>query len=475
MQIVHRAANAGARNVLVVGNQSRLTPRFPSFSGLNVCITPAELESENFSLLLRQQERFDLCLFDLSLVDLTNFRELLRAAKHFMRLGGTVVGYYFNPDVDELPFDPQDWAQKLRDIPTAHVHYSGSPLSTKALRAYRAAVLANRASRVAFATQFLLRFPLTTIRALIANLQSRFGNNDRPVSAKDCSSITIEVSVPKLFEGDDGTLKYSKSAGLYLDGVDAPVFPDRAVAAEVARKRDTAIILTFGQSNAANLGDGPYAAKKEVYVYNIFDCEYYRAIDPLPGATNNGGSVWSRLGDRLVEADMYRSVLFIPIAYGGSFITEWAPGGVHYRRLQFATQRMHAGGLVPDVLCWHQGEAEANHTDMTADEYRRHFLAMLNAIRGADIMAPIYVATATLCADQSHPKKNHEAIRTAQRELVSLKDNILPGPDTDMIGIEHRWDGCHFAASGLDLAADAWLKAFAANPVALRRARRSSA
>src|SRR5262249_30339978 len=157
------------------------------------------------------------------------------------------------------------------------------------------------------------------------------------------------------------------------------------------------------QSNAANMGQSRYAAKGPVHVFNIFDCKYYRAADPLPGASNDGGSVWSRLGDRLVDSGRFGSVLFIPIAYCGSYIVEWAPGGVCHRRLQLAIKRMSAAGLVPDMLCWHQGEAEANLTSMSAAEYRDHFLNMLRSIREAGIDAPIYVATATLCANADHP------------------------------------------------------------------------
>jgi hypothetical protein len=43
--------------------------------------------------------------------------------------------------------------------------------------------------------------------------------------------------------------------------------------------------------------------------------------------------------------------------------------------------------------------------------------------------------------------------------VISIADQVLPGPDTDLIGIEHRRDGCHFAASGQELAAQAWFKA----------------
>src|SRR5262249_10650579 len=118
------------------------------------------------------------------------------------------------------------------------------------------------------------------------------------------------------FDGDDGTLAYAKAAGIYTEGIEAPLFPDRVVASQTKRDPGQSIIVTFGQSNAANTGAGCYAANGPVYVFNVFDMKFYRAIDPLPGASNGGAAVWGRLGDKLVASGHFPSVLFVPIAVG---------------------------------------------------------------------------------------------------------------------------------------------------------------
>jgi hypothetical protein len=283
------------------------------------------------------------------------------------------------------------------------------------------------------------------------------------------------VIVPRHFLNDDGSLTYARAEGIYVDGAEAPTHADRVVEPRTARRGDSVVILTFGQSNAANAGEGCYAAKGPVHVLNIFDRKYYRAADPLPGASSAEGAIWSRLGDRLVESGRFGSVLFVPIAYCGSYIAEWAPGGTCHRRLQFAIKRISSVGLVPDILCWHQGEAEANLTSMSTAQYRQHFLTMLQSIREAGIDAPIFVATSTLCANAEHPFHNRDAIRAAQQGLAAAADAILPGPDTDSIGVEHRRDGCHFSTSGLDLAAQAWFEALVAHPVEARQLSREPA
>ena len=141
------------------------------------------------------------------------------------------------------------------------------------------------------------------------------------------------------------------------------------------------------------------------------------------------------------------------------YIADWAPGGHQHRRLLFALHRLKSAGIKIDMLCWHQGEADANHTGMSAAAYSRYFRPMLHEVREAGVDAPVYVALATLCEEAPHPFQNRAEIRRGQKQVISIADQVLPGPDTDLIGIEHRRDGCHFAASGQELAAQAWFKA----------------
>ena len=83
-----------------------------------------------------------------------------------------------------------------------------------------------------------------------------------------------------------------------------------------------------------------------MHVFNVFDMNFYRAGDPLPGASGVGASMWGRLGDRLIEGGVYKSVLLVPIAFSASSAKDWAPGGHCYRRLQFALRRLKRAGRV---------------------------------------------------------------------------------------------------------------------------------
>jgi len=212
----------------------------------------------------------------------------------------------------------------------------------------------------------------------------------------------------------------------------------------------TAVMLIFGQSNGANSGDTPYCPQQRVLNLNIFDGHCYVATDPLLGATERRGNFAGRLADMLIELDVFDTVVLTPISVGGSRIEEWTRGGSRHRRLQVAIKRVHDAGLAFTHLLWHQGETNAGH----GPDYRVYvdsFMDIHAALRSYGVSAPVYVAQASVC--RTPPC---EIIRQAQREVVDPARGILAGPDTDVIGADDRYDGCHMKKSGLIRHASLW-------------------
>jgi hypothetical protein len=221
-----------------------------------------------------------------------------------------------------------------------------------------------------------------------------------------------------------------------------------------------AVMLAFGQSNIANEGDpeARYAARQAVFNFDFLSGRCYRARDPLLGATWDRSNVLTRLGDLLIERGRFARILLVPIAFGGSFVAEWSPGGRHFPRLALAVDRLARAGLAVSHALWHQGEAEAAEgaPELVA-AYGRHFRAIVGALRQRGVAAPIYVSQATVCRNRPN-----EALRAVQRSLVDPAAGLRPGPDTDGIGLDERWDGCHFGKSGLERAARLWYEALTA-------------
>lgn len=216
----------------------------------------------------------------------------------------------------------------------------------------------------------------------------------------------------------------------------------------------TAVLLTGGDSNAANYGQLPIAPRDAVFNFDPFDGRCYRARDPLLGPDGNGGSVWTRLGDLLVSRKLYDQVLIVPIAVSGSALRRWTPGGDLHGRIVDAKLRLHAAGLRITHVLWHQGERDAA-LDTPAAEYTAQFGAFLSGLRELGIDAPVYAAVATACGGPGH-----DALRSAQRALPERYPELKPGPDTDALDrLEHRHDACHFSDTGLDAHARLWLDA----------------
>ena len=253
------------------------------------------------------------------------------------------------------------------------------------------------------------------------------------------------------------------TSGVYLPNLDSSSLDGR----QAVECRDflpaptTAVIVVLGQSNAANRGQGRYTSRGPVYNFNIFDAKCYRARDPMLGATGNEGSPWARLGDKLVSQGIFQNILFVPIAVGGTSVTDWAPGGPIHQRLIYTLQRLSAASLMPTHILWHQGESDAAGNTTVAD-YKMKFMEIVKTIRNTKINAPIYLAVATHCG--TTPELFHRGVRQAQKELVDLPNGIFPGPDTDTIGTEDRVDDCHMSSSGLQKHSELWFNAIIQAP-----------
>jgi hypothetical protein len=219
---------------------------------------------------------------------------------------------------------------------------------------------------------------------------------------------------------------------------------------------DTAVILGIGQSNIANECDpgALYQPKGGVYNFNFFDGRCYEARDPLLGASINRSNVLTKLGDLLIERGQYHRILLAPIAHGGTYAREWSPAGRMFPRLEWTLERLKQSKINITHIFWQQGESEAALRDPKPDEWVRHFMAMVGAIRAAGAVAPIYVAQCTICRNDPN-----EQIRQVQRGVVDPAAGILAGPDLDLVGRDERFDGCHFSAGGLQHAAALWYEA----------------
>jgi hypothetical protein len=169
----------------------------------------------------------------------------------------------------------------------------------------------------------------------------------------------------------------------------------------------SAVVVTLGQSLMGNTGDprGFFEPGPGVFNFNWIDKKCYVAKEPLLGTTKADANQTIRIGALLVSRNAYDSVVLVPLANGGTFIRQWAPGGEMHLRLIEGLHDAVAAGLTPTVLLWEQGEAEAGNPPQPPNEqaWIMHFRSMVASIRANDIEAPIYVAHSTICRNAGSP------------------------------------------------------------------------
>jgi hypothetical protein len=218
------------------------------------------------------------------------------------------------------------------------------------------------------------------------------------------------------------------------------------------------VVVLLGQSNAANFCGGKYTAQHAVTNFSLYDGKCYRAADPLVGASGDGGNFATRLGDVLISRRIAKRVVLAPIAMGNTRIEDWVPGGTFHRRILVLIRRLDEAKLTPDFILWQQGEGNKADDDPGGSRYRSHLTSVVRTFRDYGVTAPFLIALCTLCGD---PHTNAENVRAGQLSSVTRVLNTFLGPDTDQIGYEDRFDGCHMSETGAQRQAEMWADAIA--------------
>ncbi len=210
------------------------------------------------------------------------------------------------------------------------------------------------------------------------------------------------------------------------------------------------VILALGQSNAAN--HGARGIDADVPVALIADGKCTMAVDPLPGGTGLGGSIWYRLPRHFAKLEPQRPIVMSVLAVDTTSIAEWTNDKSLLReRLSQQIKSMQAVGLAPKFVLWQQGEADAIMGTSQAD-YSTGLDNLAGIFDQEKITAPIVLALSTVCRTEPN-----SMIRAAIEDKVAANRRFQLGPDTDYdIHEGLRSKKCHFSTEGLDRAAQLW-------------------
>lgn len=211
-----------------------------------------------------------------------------------------------------------------------------------------------------------------------------------------------------------------------------------------AQTTEMIVAVVFGQSNSANHLERKYIASSD-RVVNFFDGKCFRAEDPLRGATGDQGSVWTLMGERIS-----RPIVLVSIGVGDTYIDRWANGDLN-QLLKNTLSKVSASGYKVTHFLWHQGENDAGET--SGADYASRLSRVIQTTRERFPESAFYVSVASFC------KKGmgvDPAIQNAQLASVNPAARIYAGPNTDVLGLEYRYDGCHFSAGGQEIIAGQW-------------------
>ena len=157
----------------------------------------------------------------------------------------------------------------------------------------------------------------------------------------------------------------------------------------VRSRTKTAVLLLVGQSNAAAIIRASAIKALTTGWLILSDGRCYRAASPLLGADGQGGETWTLLGNKLVQSGLYRTVILIPAAVGGSSVRRWAEGGDLNAMLVAVIRAVKARYTITAVLL------DQGATDFALGtpegEYRSDLKSMIDTVRAQGVHAPFFI------------------------------------------------------------------------------------
>lgn len=171
----------------------------------------------------------------------------------------------------------------------------------------------------------------------------------------------------------------------------------------------------------------------------------------MAGADGTLGSMWSYLSDAL-PGGLMPYTAFVTIGVGNSRVMQWDGGGNLNQRLTEAVRMTRDAGFEISYLLWHQGSADRG---TAAESYQSHFMGMIRSIVPYGVLpgkTRVLIAVHTRCG----PGAQDTVLAAAQRGLVDPAKGFFSGADTDTLGDDLRYDGCHLSQAGQEKAAALW-------------------
>lgn len=226
-------------------------------------------------------------------------------------------------------------------------------------------------------------------------------------------------------------------------------------------------VVFIGQSTNNNMVQGTTTPANPTKLFNLslahpMPSQIYQAKEPLLASDTTMGHHGIALGDGLVAKGYCDNVVLTPIAIGGSYVADYAPGGgtsggpfpgvragsLAYR-IGLAARTIRNAGLhtLPTIIDWQQGEWDSDNTPTTYDNYKAALLKVIGEFKNVGLLRAGNVMFVHKCTRLTNSSTSRNIIRQAQTDVV---DGVLvrAGADIDTLDLTYRYDDAHFTAAG---------------------------
>ena len=313
-------------------------------------------------------------------------------------------------------------------------------------------------------------------------ITSNSGTITRTLTSDTTTEGSETVIIQLRTVSTSGTVVATASTVYVSDTSTAPVTYSLTI-----NPKPIAYVLMIGQSNIGAYGDhiDTYTPSGSVQRLTI-NGTWENAVSPagaLRLATGynwssgsvsattggvSGGNMDGRIGDALINSNIYSAVKIINVSVGGTNLAWWLSTSSNtaytkrgedsfnysnnklYERTQFAVNAANSAGFSFTHVLLGIGENDGLSNTSSTD-YQNYFVQFKNDLRNLGVSAPIYISQTSYVS----PSTNSN-VTTAQLNIVAAYSDVYAGPNTDVYGSGFRWDGLHFNTSGLTALASEW-------------------
>ena len=209
-------------------------------------------------------------------------------------------------------------------------------------------------------------------------------------------------------------------------------------------------IVYLGQSNHGNIierektFDLPY---KNVFTYDwrLGVCSRYK--EPLAGVDGRAGGFGHISSDTIYylkkNYNFSKNLVVLGFSKGGTKAQDWASGKLA-NKFDFFLKRLEKDDIDIDYVFWHQGESEdKNAIRIYYQNYIKDIQLIFQKLLTTSSKTKIGMALVSVCNSEKS-----KSLNKSQLSVIQGNSRVFLTLNTDDLGRDYRYDGCHFNALG---------------------------